>query len=49
MRRRRGWSDFSTEEKLEALRADVNIALDLAEEFKKRLDTLEAKVRRMRE
>jgi hypothetical protein len=34
MRRRRGWSDFDTDEKLEALRADVNRALDLIEELR---------------
>jgi hypothetical protein len=36
-RRARGWSDFDTDEKLDALRNDVNRALDVAEELKKSL------------
>ncbi len=45
MAKRKGWSDFTIEEKLEALKADVNTALDLAETLKKRLDAAEETIR----
>jgi len=47
MGRRRGWSDFDTDEKLEALRNDVNRALDLAEELEKSLRQLRADMARV--
>jgi hypothetical protein len=37
-KRRRGWSAFTVDEKLEALRADVNVALDAKEEIIRRLE-----------
>jgi len=47
MRKRRGWSDFDNDEKLEALRNYVNRALDLAEESDKSLKQLRADVGRL--
>lgn len=47
MAKRRGWSQFSTEEKLEALRDDLNRALDLAERNGRRLDTAEENIKRI--
>jgi hypothetical protein len=46
-KRARGWSDFNTDEKLEALKADVNVALDIAEDLKKRMEKLEAAINRL--
>lgn len=46
-RRARGWSDFDTDEKLEALREDVNVALDKIEELTKAVENLTQKVNRM--
>jgi chaperonin cofactor prefoldin len=46
-KRARGWSDFNTDEKLEALKADVNVALDIAEDLKKRMEKLEAAISRL--
>lgn len=47
MRRRRGWSDFDNDEKLEALRNDVNRALDLSEELDKSIKQLRADMERL--
>jgi hypothetical protein len=46
-KRARGWSDFTTDEKLEALRADINIALDAADDLKKRMEKLEKTLNQM--
>jgi hypothetical protein len=45
MRTRRGWSQFDTNEKLEALRADVMNALDMAEDQERRIKALETAMR----
>lgn len=47
MARRRGWSQFSTDEKLEALKADVNTALDMAEHHKRQLEEIQENVKRI--
>jgi chromosome segregation ATPase len=39
-RARRGWSNMSQDEKLEALRSDVNDALDLVEEHEEEITQL---------
>jgi ubiquinone biosynthesis protein UbiJ len=38
------WNNFSTDEKLEALRDDVNSALDMVEALTKRIEKLETAV-----
>ena len=43
----RGWSYFNTGQKLEALRTDVNIALDLTEELKDSLKQTNAELGRL--
>jgi hypothetical protein len=47
MAKRRGWSDFTVDEKLEALRADVNVALDVKEEIVRRLERAEIATRQL--
>ncbi|MDR3473377.1 MAG: hypothetical protein P4M09_17085 [Devosia sp.] len=39
-RQARGWSQFTAEEKTEALRQDVNVALDLAEKHEAEITRL---------
>ena len=46
-RRARGWSDFDNDEKLEALRADVNDALDLAERLTEDLKQTNAELAKL--
>ena len=46
-KRRRGWSAFTVDEKLEALRADVNVALDAKEEIIRRLERAEIAIRQL--
>ncbi len=46
-KRARGWSDFDTNEKLEALRDDVNDALNSVEDLKKRMEEMEAIINRL--
>jgi ubiquinone biosynthesis protein UbiJ len=41
MKKTKGWSHFNTDEKLEALRDDVNNALDIVEALTKRIEKLE--------
>jgi len=40
-------SDSTVEEKLEALRADVNVVLDAKEEFVRRLERAETAIRQL--
>lgn len=47
MIKRRGWSQFSPDEKLEALREDVNRALDIAERNAKKLEEIEENLQRI--
>jgi hypothetical protein len=47
MRKKRGWSHLDTDEKLEALRADVNDALDFIEGLKKSNERIEAAIKRI--
>ena len=47
MARRRGWSQFDTDEKLEALRGDINVALDQIEELQKWKEQTDATIRRI--
>jgi hypothetical protein len=47
MSRRRGWSDYTPDEKLEALRADVTTALDLIDELKETQKGLENALKRI--
>lgn len=41
-RHARGWSQFTAEEKIEALNVDVNLALDLAEKHEAEIKGLTA-------
>ena len=43
-RRARGWSDLSTEEKLEVLRTDVSSTLDIADNLKRKTPDLEQSI-----
>jgi hypothetical protein len=47
MAKRRGWSDFTVDEKLEALRADVNVAIEAKEEIVRRLTRAEVAIRQL--
>jgi hypothetical protein len=47
MAKRRGWSDFTVDEKLEALRADVTVAIDAKEEIVRRLERVETAIRQL--
>jgi hypothetical protein len=46
-KRRREWSDFTVDEKLEALRADANVALEAKEEIVRRLERAEIAIRQL--
>jgi cell division septum initiation protein DivIVA len=46
-KRKRGWSNLDVDDKLEALRDDVNVALDIAEDLKKRMEQVETAINRL--